>query len=178
MTPWVRIGTIGKAHGLRGAFFVSGRDEPIPSTIKIILIGKSPEDSKKSNLLSRSTGAGNSEVLRCDAALDRTAIESLQGQALWVHRDELGLEDEGDCLRTDLIGKQVMDSRGSMVGTIDNIYNCGASDIATITNGNKGVDIPIVATYFDMNFSADSPQLQLTVTSDVFDDLWEELKGR
>jgi 16S rRNA processing protein RimM len=178
MNPWVRIGVVGKPHGLKGAFFIHGRAEPLPLTIKTLRIGKTPESAQSTKLLSRSTGSGNSEVLRCEAAGDRTAAEKLQGNFLWAHRDEIGLAEEVDCLRSDIIGKAVLDLTGKELGVIEDVYDCGASDIVTIRQGHRSADIPLVPTYFDMDFSAAATHLQLQVNGEVFDELWEDERPR
>ena len=47
MSAWIRIGKVGKSHGVQGEFFLSGRDEPFNETLTTAFIGKDEKTATK-----------------------------------------------------------------------------------------------------------------------------------
>ncbi len=170
---WIKLGTIGKAHGLRGAFFISGRDTPIPKSYKTLRVGTSPEDSRACDIL-ETRMQGDRPVLILSIASDRTAIETMTGQALWVERQSVTIDETKEYLWHDLIGRQVLDDAGTTLGVVETLYNTGATDVLTVLGPRgKRVDIPLVGTYLAMDFGRDTGPLSLRVPASTFDEMWE-----
>lgn len=60
---------------------------------------------------------------------DMDAAAALRGKILYIHREQIPLE-EGEYLIQDLLGCQVLDAdNGQLYGTLEEISNCGASDL-------------------------------------------------
>ncbi len=125
--PWrperVRVGTIGKAHGLDGSFRVADPcgwwDFPLDSTI---LVDGSPRT------VSKCRGDELAPLIQLEGAGDRTGIEQLRGAALELPRSELPEPDDDFYFRFDLVGCIVEEANGTPLGAIDAVEDGVAHD--------------------------------------------------
>ena len=171
---WIQIGIVGKAQGLRGAFFVAQRDEELPPGLKKILVGPQPEKGRVLTVL-ESRRSGERPVLQCLELTSREAAETLKMQPIWCERSVLALEEKSEYLWSDLVGKTVRDVEGKALGTITAVGNFGASDVVRIDSADRQwTEIPFVSAYFDMSFRADDSELRLTVPNETFADTWNK----
>ncbi len=169
---WIQIGTVGKAQGLRGAFFISQRDEPPPAKLSKIRIGDHPDRAQELTL-SHSFLSGDRWVLQCSELKTRQSAEQLKMQTIWCHRDCLDVMDAAEYLWADLVGKIILDPQKQYFARIVEVSNFGASDIVrVIREDGSRTEIPFVASYFDMSFSNDSKEISLVVAADTFADTW------
>jgi 16S rRNA processing protein RimM len=168
---WIQLGIVGKAHGLNGAFFVSGRDEELPE-VKTLLIGPSQEKSREFKV-KVIRWQNDRPVLQCEEIKSRTEAEALTHQKIWADRDSLEIDDDEEYFFSDVIGKKIVDIEGKDFGEIVDMVNYGATDIAIIEDGKgRTAEIPFVDAYFNMDFDIDDEVLHLLVASDVFDEVW------
>lgn len=171
---WIQLGIVGKAHGLNGAFFISHRDEPIPTRLKELRIGPKPDLAPRFHL-QMSRQQGERPLIACREITSREAAEALIMQEIWCERTDLELDEKVEYMWADLIGKDVVDAAGVVLGTIEKVGNFGASDIVRIVHPQRGVlEVPFVRFYFDMSFQSSDPSLKLLVTLDCFDDAWSK----
>ncbi len=171
---WIQIGIVGKAQGLRGAFFVAQRDDDLPRGLKKILIGDKPETARALTIVETRRSA-NRPVVQCLELLSREAAEALKMQPIWCDRSLVPLEEKTEYLWSDLVGKAVVDSLGNDLGRIDAVGNFGASDVVKlVASDGRWTEIPFVSAYFDMNFRSSDPLLKLIVTADTFADTWNK----
>jgi 16S rRNA processing protein RimM len=170
---WLKLGVVGRAHGLRGSFFVSGRDEPIPAHIKKIWIGDLADQSVAVTIEQIQWQSGR-PVLKCDIASDRTAAEKWIGKSLWLPVDEIRVDDANEYLLMDLKGRTVLDSANAIVGTVDDVFVLPASINLIVLNadGSGDVEIPMIATYVDMGFMRGGSEIRLVVLKDTFEEVW------
>lgn len=170
---WIKIGIIGKAHGLRGAFFVSARETPIPADYKTVLIGRHESDAREYDILESRMQSGR-PLLRASIAADRTVADTLTGLSLWVRRAQIRVDHSREYLWSDLLNRPVVDSDNAAIGVSIDLYNTGATDVLTIRRADgKTCDIPVVGTYFVMDFAPGQTPLRLTVPASTFDDTWQ-----
>ncbi len=170
---WIQLGAVGKPHGLRGAFFVAGRDDLLPASLQSVFLGESPETADSYQLSSCRMQSGRVQVT-LQGIDSREAVEALRGSLLWCDRSDIPLDDRREYLWADLIGREVHDVTGRVVGICRKVQNFGASDILLLHSVDKQLwlDVPLVASYFDMNFTADAEPLRLVVNLETFDDAW------
>lgn len=170
---WILLGTVGKPLGLRGAFFVSGRSDPIPERCKQVFIGPTAEVEGTSFFLSSYRDPQKRPVISLEEVQDRTSVERMRGSSIWMLREELDLDESSEFLWADIIGAEVFDVEGVLMGSIVDMANYGASDIAVIEHPDLGrVEIPFVDVYVDMTFRAPVSRVDLIVASSVFADFW------
>jgi ribosomal 30S subunit maturation factor RimM len=75
-------------------------------------------------------------------------------------------------LWVDLVGKEVLDKDGRLVGQIARVENFGAADIVIIQKNKVELPLPLVDYYFDMTFTGNSP-LRLVVDAKTFVESWQ-----
>jgi 16S rRNA processing protein RimM len=173
---WLKIGRIGKAHGLRGDFFVSGRDAPIPKQYGQIYIGETVETAK-CTVIEKSGWVSERPVIKCSLAQDRTSADALTGLSIWVDSASVSVNDSSEYLWSDLEGRQVNSVDGTVMGRVRSVYNAGAGDVIEIEDSNRRLlGVPMISNYVDMSFVRGGSELSLAVPCDVFDDLWQEPK--
>lgn len=124
------VGAITGVHGVRGVLtirpFTENPDDvtaygPVSTrdgarTFELEIIG-----AKKGGLLARIDGIN-----------DRTAAEALKGLELFVPRAQLPDTDEDDWYQVDLIGLEVREVDGAVLGQINAVQNYGAGDLLEV----------------------------------------------
>ncbi|WP_141735854.1 ribosome maturation factor RimM [Oligoflexus tunisiensis] len=171
---WLQIGIVGKAQGLRGAFFVAQRDEDLPEGLDRIVVGSDPDKARALTVVETHRSGGR-PVIQCREVTSREAAESLKMQPIWCDRALVPLEEESEYLWSDLVGKAVLDAEGQRLGRITAVGNFGASDVVRIdADDGRWIEVPFVSAYFDMNFQSDSPALHLTVPAETFAETWNQ----
>jgi len=171
---WVKLGIVGKGHGLNGTFFISGRDQTIPPKVKTLLVGNKLETARSLTVVNCRMQSGR-PVLDCLEVQNRNDVDFLKGQIVWCPRHEIEVQDQNEYIWADLEGRSVVDSQGEMVGKIVEIQNFGASDIVEIDHTDRGrLSLPFVSLYFDMDFTGDQEQIRLLVPLDTFDEVWQK----
>lgn len=78
-------------------------------------------------------------IVRFREIADRTAAETLSGQALHVDRSALPADlDEDEFYHADLVGLAVLDADGTELGTVAALHDFGAGDIVEIALASGG----------------------------------------
>ena len=169
---WLSIGAVGKPHGLRGAFFVSGRSEPIPESCETVVLGDDPTSGRVCVVVPSSL-LPDRPVMALQEYSDRTAIEAIRGTKVWIPRSSLPIDEGAEFLWSDVTGAEVYDAAGILMGRIVDMANYGASDIAVIEDdkGNR-LEMPFVGVYVDMSFRGKAKRVNLLVDAAVFLELW------
>jgi 16S rRNA processing protein RimM len=171
---WLQIGIVGKAQGLRGAFFVAQRDENLPEGLDRIMVGPDPDKARALTVV-ETRRSGDRPVIQCRELTSREAAESLKMQPIWCDRALVPLEESSEYLWSDLVGKAVLDSEGQRMGVITAVGNFGASDVVRIDADNgRWIEVPFVSTYFNMDFRSDSRELCMTVPAETFAETWNK----
>jgi ribosomal 30S subunit maturation factor RimM len=170
---FLKIGIVGRALGLQGSFYVSGRDEKIPAGIKKIYVGSEPETAKVAEVISSGWQNGR-PFLKCSLADNRTSAELITGQVIWLDASSVEVDDSKEYLISDLKGRLVIDCDGVEVGVVEDVMMLPASNNLIVFNlkRNADVDVPMISQYVDMNFQRGGKDLKLLVTADVFDEIW------
>lgn len=170
MTAWLQVGIVGKAHGLRGHFYVSERSLPLPAACDQLRMGADPERPELTLSLLEASFQQHRPLILCKELIDRTAVEKCMGKPLWMDRVHAG---EG-LIWADLISKPLIDSEGVLVGLVKDVANFGANDSLIIEHSERkgSLHIPLVAAYIDLSFKPGDPHLKLLVPKTYFDEFW------
>ena len=169
----LKLGIVGRALGLQGFFFVSGRDEPISSKVLTVKIGKTLESAREAKVITHGWQT-NRPTIKCTLASDRTAAELLTGMTIWAEDDCVEVDDAKEYLLKDLLGRRVVDSDGVIVGDVEDVIKMPASINVGVVNLAKSadVDIPVSSHYFDMSFHRGGKELKLIVPASTFEEIW------
>ncbi|MBZ9737774.1 MULTISPECIES: ribosome maturation factor RimM [unclassified Mesorhizobium] len=137
----VQMAVIGAAHGIKGELRVKTfTGEPMALADYGPLYARDGRAFQITDIRPANTVV----VVRFKGVIDRNAAEALAGTELFVDRSMLpddGEEDE--FYHADLIGLDVRDDTGAVLGKVVAVHNFGGGDILDVTlAGRKGVLIP------------------------------------
>lgn len=141
----VTVGSIGKAHGLRGDVAIDVRtDEPERRFADGALLRV--EGTRRTLTVASSRWHSGRLLVRFTEAADRTAVEQLRGLVLVVdvEADELP-EDEDEYYDRQLIGLRVLRADGTEVGTIGEVVHLPSQDLLLIRTPEGERLVPFAA---------------------------------
>ena len=173
---WVKIGIVGKAHGLRGAFFISGRDIELPQEVKEISIGAEGSGRNCFRVVTSRMQSGR-PLIQVEQIDVKEKVKEFIGQPIWARRVAFDVQKD-EYMWHDVVGKKVFDASQNEVGTIVGIDNYGAADIVVIESDKGFLPVSFVSAYFDMSFKRKDETIKMIVDLDVFDESWELKKVR
>ncbi|UCI20340.1 ribosome maturation factor RimM [Mesorhizobium sp. B2-1-8] len=137
----VQMAVIGAAHGIKGELRVKTfTGDPMALADYGPLYARDGRAFQITDIRPANTVV----VVRFKGVSDRNAAEALAGTELFVDRSMLpddGEEDE--FYHADLIGLEIRDDTGAVIGKVVAVHNFGGGDILDVTlEGRKGVLIP------------------------------------
>jgi 16S rRNA processing protein RimM len=126
----VRIGKVGKPHGLQGAFVVEeGSEDPERFAKGATLL----VDGQPARVV-ESKRAGGRPVIRLDREVPR-------GTALEIDRDALPEPAEGEYYAFQLVGLDVEEEGGAKLGRVAEVSSGPANDVLEL---DTGLALPLV----------------------------------
>ena len=126
----IRVGRVGKPHGLEGAFFVEeGSDDPERFAKGVTLL----VDGQRARVV-ESKRAGGRPVIRLDREVAR-------GASIEVERDQLPEPAEGEYYAFQLVGLDVEEEGGETLGRVTEITSGPANDVLEL---DTGLALPLV----------------------------------
>ncbi len=140
--PWrperVRVGTVGRAHGLDGTFVVEG-----PSGWYGFDVGSRLLVGGRATGVRRRAGTDVRPLVALEDHVDRDAAEALRGAALELPRAALPEPEEDAWYRFDLIGCVAV-AGGRELGRVADVEDGVAHDLLVIDDADR-TRIPFVA---------------------------------
>ncbi|MEW5423529.1 ribosome maturation factor RimM [Amorphus sp. 3PC139-8] len=134
-STYVALAEIGAPHGIRGSARIRlfGEDPALLLERGPLLLG----DGRELRLVALEP-QGSRMTARFEGVPDRTAVEALRGERLWLPRSALPeLEDEDTFYHVDLIGLAVVDTDGEAIGRVRTIQDFGAGDLIEVERADK-----------------------------------------
>jgi 16S rRNA processing protein RimM len=127
----VLVGRVGRPHGVDGAFVVEGasEDEARFAVGAELLVG----GDAATVVLSRRVGGGR-RAIKLDRAVER-------GDDLFVPRSALPVLPAGSYYVADLVGLEVLDHEGAVLGRVRDVLPGPANDVLEL---DTGVLLPLV----------------------------------
>ena len=126
----IRVGRVGKPHGLEGAFFVEeGSDDPERFAKGVTLL----VDGQPARIV-ESKRAGGRPVIRLDREVAR-------GAAIEVEGEQLPEPAEGEYYAFQLVGLEVEEEGGERLGRVTEIASGPANDVLEL---DTGLALPLV----------------------------------
>ena len=131
----VPVGTLGRAHGVRGWVRVRSDMEPPEELLRhdSWLVERSGAWRPVSVRSARMHG--NALVAHLEGVEDRDAAAELAGMRLGLPRDALPAVDDGRYYWVDLIGLEVLDEDGESLGVVRKMIETGANDVMVVGPG-------------------------------------------
>ncbi len=126
----VLIAEIGAASGVKGEVRIKlHSDDPAALTA----YGALQDAAGRSFTVKKSRPAKSVYVCALEGVNDRSAAEALTNTPLFVSRDVLPPPEPDEFYHIDLVGLDVRQSDGTLLGTILAIHDFGAGDILEVT---------------------------------------------
>jgi 16S rRNA processing protein RimM len=126
----VQVGRVGKPHGLAGAFVIEDASED-PERFAVgatLFVGGRPAEVVESKR------AGGRPVIRLDHEAER-------GDAIEVERRDLPPTEEGSYYAFQLVGLEVQEAGGALLGRVVEISTNPANDVLEL---DTGLALPLV----------------------------------
>jgi len=79
----------------------------------------------------------------CD---DRSAAEKMRGADVAIPREAMGEAQEGQLYRVDLVGLEVVDATGAVLGRVEGFFDTGETGVMVVS-GTRERMIPFIADY-------------------------------
>lgn len=152
MPSLLHIGTIRRAHGLRGQvkLALDHADSEVFEHIDHIWVSAKPGQAAPENLQKwqlsevRSLESGL-YLVTLDGIADRTAAEAMQLREVYAERDKLPELGEDEVYQADLIGCKVVHKDGGEVGSVRGIDQMGGNVLLVVEReGRQPALVPLV----------------------------------
>ena len=139
---WVRLGRFGRPRGLGGEVWFTA-DNPASPTLRtgLVLRLDGADDEVEIRGVQRAKGRF---VLRLVGVNDRTAAEALRGSVARGRRADFAPLPEGEYYHVDLLGLEVVDDAGRVLGTVAAVQDTPAHDVLVVAVGGREVLVPVV----------------------------------
>ncbi len=79
---------------------------------------------------------------RLSGVTDKDAADALRGTRLYVDRDKLPAPADDEYYHSDLIGLEVRDTGGVLLGRVSAVHNYGADDLLEVQGAGESVLLP------------------------------------
>jgi len=155
---YLEAGKIVTTHGIRGEVKIMPyTDTPeLLAEFDRLFIGKNKDEL----IIERSRVFKNMVIAKIEGVDTPEAAEKLRNKLLYMHRDDLELDDDTYFIQ-DLIGIEVRDAdSGKVYGTISNVMQTGANDVYVIKGSDREYLVPAIA---DVVVSTDIDENIMTI---------------
>jgi len=140
----VLVGEFGRAQGLRGEVRLKSFTAE-PAAIARFTTLQTEDGSRRFRIEAVRPVTGNPDMLiaRVAGVTDRTAAEALTRVRIYVPRESLDEEplEEDEYLHADLIGLEVHNPAGEVLGHIVALYDFGAGDVMEVAPRDGGASV-------------------------------------
>ncbi len=136
----VRIGYVRRAVGLRGEVEV----EPLTDNSGRIQAGLSVHTGRAVRKVEAVHSSANLLILKFVGVDNRDDADTLRGKYLEVETIEVEPLPEGSYYHWQLLGLEVFDTAGALMGSVSDIIDNPANDIYVVSGDNGQVLIPAV----------------------------------
>jgi 16S rRNA processing protein RimM len=147
----VVVGVVGKPFGVQGGVYVRpdpDLDHDFPQGARYAL------DDGRRLTVAESHVHGNRLLVRFEGVNDRFAAEALRGAVLSVPREEVRLDSDA-LWAADLVGRDVRDPEGALLGVVEGFLDGPAHDYIVVARPDGGeVMIPLVEAFVDLGGEA------------------------
>ncbi|MFY9488097.1 MAG: ribosome maturation factor RimM [Solirubrobacterales bacterium] len=155
----IRIGRVGKPHGVRGGFYIHGAIDPQATQpgLAVVIAGIAYEISARS-------GADARPIIGLAGVDDRDAVSALRNQVITAERKDLTPLRPGEWFASDLEGMAVLARDGRPLGAVIRLSNTPSVDVLE-TRADDGSEflIPMVG---DAIFEINSAERRIIVDAE------------
>lgn len=142
---YLLVGTIAKAHGLRGEVKLqSYSDDPgtLLNYTRLVLVTGDGKITAPLQVI-RARLQGKQVIVQLEGITDRTIAEQLQGTGVLVEKMELCPLDQDEYYWYQLEHKRVITEEGRLVGQVRSVFSNGAQDVIVVESDEDEYLIPL-----------------------------------
>ena len=143
--PFLRLGHITGAHGLRGALRMrpDNRDSDTLANVARVFLELDGESHEYRLLDSRRINRSTTRIAL--EGLDGPgAADALKGAAVMIALGDLPPAGLGEFYYFQIIGCEVHTTDGRRIGTVEEVFSTGANDVWVVRDGPKEVLVPVI----------------------------------
>ncbi len=140
----VVMGQVSAPYGIKGWIKILPFTETIESLLDFPVWWLGSEGVWRETRVIEAHVHGRSVVASIEASPDRNAAEKLKGLQVGVPRDALPDAGKNEYYWSDLIGLEVINPDGKVLGSVKSIIETGANDVLEV-KGEKAHLIPFVS---------------------------------
>ena len=139
---WMEVGVVARPHGIRGWLRISLHDanSTALSCVSEIALGKPTQRFK---LCAAEKNAGAYRVF-LEGINDRDQAEKWRGSPVLIERDCLPALAVDEVYVSDLLGCEVLDITGKLIGVVEKTYFSGAHELLVVQAPDGEILIPFV----------------------------------
>ena len=135
----VEVGRLGAAHGVRGWLRVQSFTDP-PQRLfewKLWRLQSPDAGAEREVKLLEARPQGNGWIARLEGIEERDAASRLSGQLVLVDRDELPATTGREHYRADLVGFEVKNVEGALLGVVDHFIDTPGNAVMVIKGARE-----------------------------------------
>ncbi len=143
------VGRVGKPFGVAGEVYV----HPDPDLDEPFAPGTAYRTDRDGTLVvAQAREHGRRLLVHFEGVDDRTAAEALRGTVLLRDRGPVDDEDDDVVWVADLLGRDVVDEDGQLLGTVESVTDGAAHDFLVLARPDGGeVLVPLVDELVDLD---------------------------
>ena len=146
MTRYLEIGQIVNTFGIKGMVKVKPFTDDIEQFEKLKKIYIKTKNSKKEYEIEQVKYHKNMVLIKFKGIDKIEEAEILRGSYLIKDREDDEQLEEGTYYIVDLLGLEVYEENGNLLGVLEDIYNTGSNDIYVVKNElGKQILLPAIA---------------------------------
>jgi 16S rRNA processing protein RimM len=152
----IEVGRLGAAHGVRGWLRVQSFTEP-PQRLfewRCWTLRAEPGGNAREMTVEEVRPQGNGWIAKLEGVEERDAASRLTGQLILVSREELPPTSGREHYRADLVGFEVKNLEGVLLGEVDHFVDTPGNAVM-VTRGAREYLIPVTAQHLRQIVVAD-----------------------
>lgn len=130
MSDRIIVGTLSGAFGVQGEVRLKSFCT-VPTAIADY-VPLTTEDGRTFQQIVLTGQQKNALVARVDGITTKEQADALSGTKLYAGRDQLPTLPDDEYYHTDLIGLEVFDTGGTLIGTVKDVLNNGSDDLLEV----------------------------------------------
>lgn len=139
----IHVGTVSKPHGIRGEvkiYSLSGQPQNFRDYTRLVLIDAAGK--RADHAVTAFRAQGKFAVVGLAGVADRSRAEELDGCQVWVAASALAPLAEDEFYWHDVMGAEVVDREGKVLGTLTGLMAAGGADLMVVRQGDDEIFIP------------------------------------
>lgn len=145
LSPTLAVGVIVRPHGVRGEVKVQPLTDRPGDWLSIRSVSwKTRDGAQVTRRVKQNRVQGEQVIVQIEGIYDRNEAELMRGTELYVAREEAPIPEEGSYFIVDIIGCDVVDADGNVLGTVNDVYQPGGNDVYELSTPKGPAMLPAV----------------------------------